>query len=78
MSQMPYPRVVLSGLPPPAVSLGVWQTFGHEVAIELQQKVPRRAFDLGVTHFDRAKQLWISTNNWGGDRLGTVTLTPAH
>jgi len=42
----------------PAVSLGLWQNFGHDVAIERQQQILRRAFDLGVTHFDLA-------NNYG-------------
>jgi len=55
---MPYRRVGSSGLMLPAVSLGLWQNFGHDVAIERQQQILRRAFDLGVTHFDLA-------NNYG-------------
>ncbi len=55
---MPYRRVGRSGLQLPAVSLGLWQNFGHDVPFERQQQILRRAFDLGVTHFDLA-------NNYG-------------
>ncbi|MFC5502056.1 L-glyceraldehyde 3-phosphate reductase [Lysinimonas soli] len=55
---MPYRRVGRSGLQLPAVSLGLWQNFGHDVPMERQQQILRRAFDLGVTHFDLA-------NNYG-------------
>ena len=55
---MPYRRVGRSGLQLPAVSLGLWQNFGFDVPFERQQQILRRAFDLGVTHFDLA-------NNYG-------------
>jgi L-glyceraldehyde 3-phosphate reductase len=55
---MPYRRVGRSGLMLPAVSLGLWQNFGDDVQFERQQAILRRAFDLGVTHFDLA-------NNYG-------------
>lgn len=55
---MPYRRVGRSGLMLPAVSLGLWQNFGNDVPFERQQAILRRAFDLGVTHFDLA-------NNYG-------------
>ncbi|CAN5300002.1 L-glyceraldehyde 3-phosphate reductase [soil metagenome] len=55
---MPYRRTGRSGLLLPAVSLGLWQNFGHDVPIERQQQILRRAFDLGVTHIDLA-------NNYG-------------
>ena len=55
---MPYRRVGRSGLMLPAVSLGLWQNFGDDVPFERQQAILRRAFDLGVTHFDLA-------NNYG-------------
>ena len=55
---MPYRRVGRSGLHLPAISLGLWQNFGHDRAIDGQRAVIRRAFDLGVTHFDLA-------NNYG-------------
>ncbi len=55
---MPYRRTGKSGLLLPAVSLGLWQNFGQDVPFERQQQILRRAFDLGVTHFDLA-------NNYG-------------
>ncbi len=56
--KMPYRRSGRSGLKLPAVSLGLWQNFGDETPIEVQRAILRRAFDLGVTHFDLA-------NNYG-------------
>jgi L-glyceraldehyde 3-phosphate reductase len=47
-----------SGLKLPAISVGLWQNFGHERPLQVQQEILRRAFDLGVTHFDLA-------NNYG-------------
>jgi len=55
---MPYRRVGRSGLQLPAVSLGLWQNFGDDKPLETQRAILRRAFDLGVTHFDLA-------NNYG-------------
>ncbi|MEP6665473.1 MAG: L-glyceraldehyde 3-phosphate reductase [Nocardioidaceae bacterium] len=55
---MPYRRCGRSGLKLPALSLGLWQNFGDERPLETQRAVIRRAFDLGVTHFDLA-------NNYG-------------
>ncbi|HEY9424841.1 MAG TPA: aldo/keto reductase, partial [Microterricola sp.] len=55
---MTYNRTGRSGLKLPAISLGLWHNFGHERPIETQRAVLRRAFDLGVTHFDLA-------NNYG-------------
>jgi L-glyceraldehyde 3-phosphate reductase len=55
---MPYRRVGRSGLKLPAVSLGLWQNFGGDRPLETQRAIIRRAFDLGVTHFDLA-------NNYG-------------
>jgi L-glyceraldehyde 3-phosphate reductase len=57
--KMPYRRVGRSGLKLPAVSLGLWQNFGSDRPLETQRAILRRAFDLGVTHFDLA-------NNYGG------------
>ncbi len=54
----PYRRVGRSGLKLPAISLGLWQNFGDDVAIDVQRSIVRRAFDLGVAHFDLA-------NNYG-------------
>ena len=47
-----------SGLLLPAVSFGLWQNFGHERPLETSRAIVRRAFDLGITHFDLA-------NNYG-------------
>ncbi len=55
---MSYRRLGRSGLKLPVVSLGLWQNFGHTVPMDRQQQILRRAFDLGVTHFDLA-------NNYG-------------
>ena len=54
----PYRRCGRSGLLLPAVSLGFWHNFGDDKSLETQRAVMRRAFDLGVTHFDLA-------NNYG-------------
>ncbi len=56
--KMPYRRCGRSGIQLPAVSLGLWQNFGDATPIDTQRAILRRAFDLGVTHFDLA-------NNYG-------------
>ncbi|MFB0836393.1 L-glyceraldehyde 3-phosphate reductase [Arthrobacter sp. FW306-05-C] len=55
---MPYRRVGRSGLKLPAISLGLWHNFGDDKRFEDQRDILRRAFDLGVNHFDLA-------NNYG-------------
>jgi L-glyceraldehyde 3-phosphate reductase len=55
---MPYRRCGRSGLMLPPISLGLWHNFGQDRPFETQQEICRRAFDLGVTHFDLA-------NNYG-------------
>ncbi|MGA4851011.1 L-glyceraldehyde 3-phosphate reductase [Streptomyces sp. G5(2025)] len=55
---MEYRRTGRSGLKLPAVSLGLWHNFGDDKALDTQRAILRRAFDLGVTHFDLA-------NNYG-------------
>jgi L-glyceraldehyde 3-phosphate reductase len=55
---MTYRRTGRSGLDLPAISLGLWHNFGDDVPLERQRAVLRRAFDLGITHFDLA-------NNYG-------------
>jgi L-glyceraldehyde 3-phosphate reductase len=55
---MQYRRVGRSGLVLPAISLGLWQNFGGDRPLETQRAIVRRAFDLGITHFDLA-------NNYG-------------
>jgi len=56
--EMIYNRSGASGLLLPAVSLGLWQNFGHDRPLETSREIVRRAFDLGITHFDLA-------NNYG-------------
>jgi L-glyceraldehyde 3-phosphate reductase len=55
---MPYRRTGRSGLKLPALSLGLWHNFGPDRPAETQRAILRRAFDLGITHFDLA-------NNYG-------------
>src|SRR6476659_8792306 len=57
-SKIPYRRCGRSGIMLPEVSLGLWQNFGDTKPLENQRAILRRAFDLGVTHFDLA-------NNYG-------------
>ena len=56
--RMVYRRSGRSGLRLPVISLGLWHNFGHGRPWETQRAICRRAFDLGVTHFDLA-------NNYG-------------
>jgi L-glyceraldehyde 3-phosphate reductase len=56
--QMHYRRCGRSGLQLPAITLGLWQNFGGDRPLETSRSILRRAFDLGVTHFDLA-------NNYG-------------
>jgi L-glyceraldehyde 3-phosphate reductase len=56
--RMTYRRTGASGLKLPAISLGLWHNFGDDRPLEGQRAILRRAFDLGVTHFDLA-------NNYG-------------
>jgi L-glyceraldehyde 3-phosphate reductase len=53
-----YKRVGRSGLKLPSISLGLWNNFGNDKPLENQRAILRRAFDLGITHFDIA-------NNYG-------------
>jgi L-glyceraldehyde 3-phosphate reductase len=57
-ANMQYRRTGRSGLKLPAISLGLWQNFGGDAPPERQSAIVRRAFDLGITHFDLA-------NNYG-------------
>jgi L-glyceraldehyde 3-phosphate reductase len=56
--RMPYRQCGRSGLKLPAISLGLWQNFGEDRPPETAREIVRRAFDLGITHFDLA-------NNYG-------------
>jgi L-glyceraldehyde 3-phosphate reductase len=55
---MPYRRCGRSGISLPLISLGLWHNFGGDRPLQTQRAIVRRAFDLGVTHFDLA-------NNYG-------------
>jgi L-glyceraldehyde 3-phosphate reductase len=55
---IPYRRCGRSGVKLPEISLGLWQNFGDDRPLDTQRAIIRRAFDLGVTHFDLA-------NNYG-------------
>ncbi len=56
--QMEYRRCGRSGLQLPVISLGLWQNFGDDFPLNNSRAILRRAFDLGITHFDLA-------NNYG-------------
>jgi L-glyceraldehyde 3-phosphate reductase len=56
--RMIYRRSGRSGLLLPAISLGLWNNFGHDRPLETGRAILRRSFDLGITHFDLA-------NNYG-------------
>ncbi|WP_301327869.1 L-glyceraldehyde 3-phosphate reductase [Goodfellowiella coeruleoviolacea] len=56
--RMSYRRCGRSGLKLPAISLGLWHNFGDDRSYQVGQAIVRRAFDLGITHFDLA-------NNYG-------------
>ena len=56
--RMTYRRTGRSGLKLPVVSLGLWNNFGADRPLETSRAIVRRAFDLGITHFDLA-------NNYG-------------
>jgi L-glyceraldehyde 3-phosphate reductase len=56
--KMPYRRCGRSGIRLPEVSLGLWQNFGDGRPLDTQRAILRRAFDIGITHFDLA-------NNYG-------------
>jgi L-glyceraldehyde 3-phosphate reductase len=74
---MLYRRSGRSGLKLPAVSLGLWQNFGDDRPLEAQRAIFRRAFDLGITHFDLA-------NNYGPpygsaeENFGRILTTDLH
>jgi L-glyceraldehyde 3-phosphate reductase len=56
--RIPYRRCGRHGLKLPAISLGLWQNFGDDFPLQGSRAILRRAFDLGITHFDLA-------NNYG-------------
>ncbi len=64
--QMTYRRCGRSGIDLPAISLGLWHNFGDDKPADTQRAILRRAFDLGITHFDLA-------NNYGPPYGGAET-----
>src|ERR1700753_22527 len=67
-NKMPLRRCGRSGIELPEISLGLWQNFGDDRPLDVQRAILRRAFDLGVTHFDLA-------HNYGApDRSGELKL----
>ncbi len=56
--RMKYRHTGRSGLQLPLLSVGLWQNFGDDRPLDVQREIVRRAFDLGITHFDLA-------NNYG-------------
>jgi L-glyceraldehyde 3-phosphate reductase len=69
--RLTYRRTGRSGLLLPPVSLGLWHNFGDDKPLETQRAILRRAFDLGVTHFDLA-------NNYGPPYGGAERNFGAH
>lgn len=62
-SEMKYNRCGKSGLKLPTIALGLWHNFGEATVFENSRAMVKRAFDLGITHFDLA-------NNYGPPRGG--------
>ena len=74
---MRYNRCGRSGLKLPAVSLGLWHNFGGVDTLENARALIRRAFDLGITHFDLANNYdaaRLSRENFTGGSAGTGPL----
>jgi hypothetical protein len=67
---MTYRRSGRSGLLLPAISLGLWQNFGYERALEQSRAIVRRAFDLGRSNRNRAREPAPSSTR---DELGAFT-----
>jgi L-glyceraldehyde 3-phosphate reductase len=76
--RMSYRRCGRSGLLLPCVSLGMWNNFGYDRSLEASRATVRRAFDLGITHFDLANNYGppygSAEDNFG--RLLTLDLAP--
>jgi L-glyceraldehyde 3-phosphate reductase len=71
--KMPYRRCGRSGLKLPEIALGLWQNFGAQSSLDTQRTIIRRAFDLGVTHFDLANNYGgtVFAETWESDHEGT-------
>ena len=69
---MVYNRAGKSGLKLPAVSLGLWQNFGHQGCFENMEKMVHTAFDLGITHFDIANNYGHPFNGSAEENFGRI------
>lgn len=69
---MVYNRVGRSGLKLPAVSLGLWQNFGHGGCFANMENMVHTAFDLGITHFDLANNYGHPFNGSAEENFGRI------
>lgn len=69
---MVYNRVGKSGLKLPAVSLGLWQNFGHGGCFANMENMVHTAFDLGITHFDLANNYGHPYNGSAEENFGRI------
>ena len=76
-----YRRCGRSGLKLPAISLGLWHNFGGDRPFEVGRSIARRAFDLGITHFDLANNYGPpcgpTATNWSSPPRPGTTCGPA-
>lgn len=70
--KMIYRRCGKSGLKLPAVSLGLWQNFGHKGCFANMEKMIHTAFDLGITHFDLANNYGSPYNGSAEENFGKI------
>ncbi len=70
--KMVYNRCGNSGLKLPAVSLGIWQNFGHEGCFANMEEMIHTAFDLGITHIDAANNYGHPYNGSAEENLGRI------
>ncbi len=70
--KMVYNRCGNSGLTLPAVSLGIWQNFGHEGCFANMEEMIHTAFDLGITHIDAANNYGHPYNGSAEENLGRI------
>lgn len=77
-SHMVYRRCGKSGLKLPAVSLGLWQNFGHRGNLANIEAMIHTAFDLGITHFDLANNYGNPYNGSAEENFGKVLKDMCH
>lgn len=70
--KMVYNRCGNSGLKLPAISLGIWQNFGHEGCFANMEEMIHTAFDLGITHIDAANNYGHPYNGSAEENLGRI------